>query len=203
MITLNSNIDAAKRKDAFIMATKLMEGGELLETEKESLYKYFSPALPKTAKEPWKWVAKAVPTNDVRYYLNYLYSDGGRLIGTDGHRMHFIETDLKAGFYNPKTLDPITVDGRFPDIERVIPKKTNFKEYVLSDLVHGSTPLIKSGKTIEHVIIGKHKTHVNKDYLYQAFNKFDGVKISVGENDNSSILGQNDFGSFVIMPMRK
>ena len=35
MFTLNTNIDAAKRKDAFNMATKLMEGGDLLEKEKE------------------------------------------------------------------------------------------------------------------------------------------------------------------------
>lgn len=202
MITLNANIGPAKRNDAFLMAQTLLEGGELSEIQKEALYKYFSPAVPKKAKKAWQWVAKAVGVKDVRYYINFLYSDGRRLIGTDGHRMHWIETDLEPGYYCPKTLERVVCDGRFPDIDRVIPERKTFAQFYLKDLKHVSVPTKKS-KPIECVEIGDIQTRINKEYLYQAANSGDMITASLGKADTETIYGSNEFGHFVIMPMRK
>jgi hypothetical protein len=68
------------------------------------------------------WVALARGKNDVRYFLNYCYSDGENYVACDGHRLHM----LKNVSYTPDTFYdknkvPQVVDGTYPDYKRVIP----------------------------------------------------------------------------------
>lgn len=77
-----------------------------------------SRAKPKTARA---WVAKAVAQKDVREALNYIYSDGERIMATDGHRLHIHEVEAETGFSEPNG-DRVKLPGKvFPDIDRVIP----------------------------------------------------------------------------------
>ena len=69
-----------------------------------------------------RWVAKAKASNDIRGYLNYLYSDGRRLMATDGHRLHLAPTTLSAGYYNSELI-PVDESAKYPDVVRVIPNK--------------------------------------------------------------------------------
>lgn len=122
MITLHTDIKKVNKAEAFAMVRYAMEHNEPIQGDAlECLYKHFAPAIPKNVKEPWQWAAKAVAKKDVREVLNYLYSDGSRLIGCDGHRLHVIPSDLPKGYYDTKTCDPVDHDSVYPDIDRVIP----------------------------------------------------------------------------------
>lgn len=94
--------------------------------ELAALYSFFMPPVPRKPKTPEEWVALAMPKNDVRFYLNYLYSDGNRLMATDGTRLHVYKTEkYPAGFYDA-AMNSVAVDGTYPQIDQVIP--SNVKE---------------------------------------------------------------------------
>jgi hypothetical protein len=122
MITLNPDIKKLNRKEAFAVVRESLETGEAMPAcVLEALYKHFAPSAPKNVKEAWQWAAKAVAVKDARGMLCHLYSDGKRLIGCDGHRLHIVPTALPVGYYDPKTCDPVDYDAQYPDIDRVIP----------------------------------------------------------------------------------
>lgn len=119
--TRAANVKKPNKATAFAMVKNLAEKPADLETL-AALYAYFLPPIPKTAKTPEEWIFKAVAKKDVRHYLKYAYSDGKRLIGTDGHRLHFAPTSLPEGYYDSQ-LNLCDVDARYPDVDRVIPDK--------------------------------------------------------------------------------
>lgn len=97
-----------------------------------TLYAHFLPtvkreaSLAKPSKAP-QWVQLAVGVKDVRPYLHYLYSDGSTLWGTDGHRLHLMRNlNWPQGHYDRAgvNLADGSVDGRFPDCERIIPPES-------------------------------------------------------------------------------
>jgi hypothetical protein len=121
------------------------EKTELTQTDLAKVYAFFL-AGSKTAKtDPEKWVAQAVAGNkDIRPYLHRVYSDGSRLIGCDGNRLHWIETDRPKGYYDSKTLlADDTCNIRYPDIDRIIPDKSKCEqvEATIADLPIDSATL--------------------------------------------------------------
>ena len=67
-----------------------------------------------------QWVGKARAKRDEpREYLRHYYSDGERLIATNGHRLHIAPTELAAGYYD-RLLLPVEDLGKYPQIDRIL-----------------------------------------------------------------------------------
>lgn len=120
--TRAASIRKPSKTAAFELLVGLIENGDLTdEVIAAHLYAFFQPGIPAKPKTPEQWVARAVAVKDVRFDLNYLYSDGKRLMGMDGHRLHIIPTERPAGYYD-KQLSPVVVDHPYVDVDRVIPE---------------------------------------------------------------------------------
>ena len=196
---LNTSIKPASKKDAFAMIKSAFEiaddNGASLPTEQlEALYKYFMPALPKAVKKDWQWISRAVGKRDIRTSINWLYSDGSRLMATDGHRLHIIPSTMTKGYYHPKTLDSIDLDALYPDIDRVIGNRGDFEP-----LHHFPMDETKAHEKIEVVKLGNN--WFKSSFVNNALNDRDDWVVSV--QDNSPMIGQNDDGwQFAVMPIR-
>lgn len=113
------------------------------------------PATGKAGKNDAAWVHLAVGVKDIRYYLNWDYSDGKRLMATDGHRLH-IATGITrpAGWYDKggQMLTLADEEGwEYPDVDRIIPRLSDCAAYaaVLSELESGEIPGIsRKGKKL-------------------------------------------------------
>ena len=196
---LNTSIKPASKKDAFAMIKSAFEiagdNGASLPTEQlEALYKYFMPALPKAVKKDWQWISRAVGKRDFRPTMNWLYSDGSRLMATDSHRLHIIPSTMTKGYYHPKTLDSIDLDAVYPDIDRVIGNRGDFEP-----LHHFPMTELKTFKSMELVKLGNNWFQL--PYIVSALNGRDDWVVSV--QDNSPMIGQTDDGwQFAVMPIR-
>ena len=113
--------------------------------EAAPLYAYFMPPIPAKAKTPEQWVAKAVAVKDPRGYLRFIYSDGTRLIATDGGRLHLIPTDRPAGYYD-KAMNPVDDQGTYPQIDRLFTTGTPHV-LTLSEMPVTPSAWSKSGHT--------------------------------------------------------
>jgi hypothetical protein len=177
------------------------EGRQLEQIELDMLLNYFAPARPKNPKTPEEWVATACGKTDVRYYLNYLYVVDGIAYGTDGHRLHWCETEFEAGYYDPAMLLPTECDGRYPDVKRVIPNKLSGSDHVVGGEVAGVNPDSKT--KVVHFVALEHGGNFDRKYWEQAVANDDSATYSVeGDNAYSKVRGRNKFGQFVISGMR-
>lgn len=113
--TLASKSKKPNKQAAFDKLIELCETYDISATDAAPLYSYFMPPIPATPKTPEQWVAKARGKKDVRFYLNFMYSDGNNLIATDGHRLHMIPTNLEQGYYDDQ-INKLDDQGRFPDV---------------------------------------------------------------------------------------
>lgn len=100
-------------------------------------YSKFIEVTGKDIAKDFGFVAKAVSTDETRYFLNNVYCEENKLIATDGRRMHIL--DLKGnpyGFEEKKhyrvlktTLTIVwfaelsEAPGDFPNWKRVIPER--------------------------------------------------------------------------------
>jgi len=111
-------------------------GGTFSDHDLSKLYKYFLPALPAKPKTPEQWVAMAIAKNDPHKHLSYVYSDGKRIIATDGHRAHIFYTNTyTAGFYNRAMVKVHDVDwAKYPDIDKITKGVDFDTELQLSDM---------------------------------------------------------------------
>lgn len=167
------------------------------------LYSYFLPPLPAKPKTSNDWVQKAVAEN-------------GKLTAIDGHRLHIgPATGVTDGFYD-KQNNRVEVDGKFPDIERVIPAySAKDREVIdLSDLssleIRVTVPKVDS-KPLETYILNDGDTSQNTvavkvSYLKQALsNPSPLVRATIGAKSNRYSALRLDFedGSIaVVMPIR-
>jgi len=129
------------------------------------LYAYFLPKVPKVPKTPEQWVMLAVSRNDVRYYLNYLYSDGTTLAASDGHRIHVCPTTLAAGYYDTAlTPIPDMADVKYPDFTNIVAPSN--RAPIELDLA--TCPVRHITKNIHAYIPPGTETGLNVGYLSQA-----------------------------------
>lgn len=200
------NIKKPSKKDCFYIIKDLINKGmdideNILEHNLSGLYAFFLPPTPAKPKTDQQWVSKAVPKKDIRHYLNYLYSDGSRLIGTDGHRLHVMHgTDLGKGFYNTE-LVKLDVDATYPDIDRIIPIKGVTTIMHLSDFDQLETYTPECDNPT--ISVKLNDSHFNKSYILAAISRFDDSPIEALQLDSNSAirLQQKDLQA-VIMPMR-
>ena len=176
----------------------LYNNGQLDKQQLAKLYKYFAPKIPAKPKTDFQWVALAMGNKDVRHYLNYVYSDGNRLIATDGSRAHCIRNaNYPAGYYDKQgNLVHDTNFAKFPDIDRVIPetdKLTYFNELEIT-AIDGKNEFSEVYEFSDMRICGK--------YLKQACEYFDGALIQ-HKDGNTSVKIESLSKFAIVMPMRK
>ncbi len=190
-----------KKEDAFQIVRELAE--KPVDPESlAKLYAFFMPPLPAKAKG-FKWVARAMGQNDVRYYLNYVHSEGSRVVATDGHRLHLMPGDLPAGYYD-KAETQCNVAANYPDIDRVIPPRHQAEEkYNLHEILH-KLPVVEVGgvKVKTHAYVLPDGSHVNKRYLDQAVAKDEPAILRLYEDGRPARIDFEDGRLAVIMPMR-
>ena len=176
----------------------MLEPAEIAE-----FYAYFIPNIPARVKDSRLWVGKAAAAKDIRNYLNYTYSDGKRLIGCDGHRLHWIETEeYKEGFYIPATLDQVEDQGDYPGIDKVIPdthsrdarhyKTADFEVFDIRDF--GLVYDLPNG------------TRLKKQYVDQAFNRDTEMRIYLSDPDSMQAVKLESLDGIrhaAIMPIKK
>lgn len=204
IITRAANTKKPMKADIMATLQAMLNNGTRTISDEELaiFYSFFIPPIPAKAKTLEQWVAKAVAKKDVRQYLNYIYSDGARLIAADGHRLHWIETTAyPEGLYIPGTMDKVALDARYPDIDRVIPKTYTADKTIIS---LAELPVIetKQGGLAYKLANG---THLMKKYLDTMANREKEVYVWIVENSVfeavylESIDGQH---KAVIMPIR-
>lgn len=190
----------APRKVCFDVIKALIESREA-PTDKQlaQLYSQFLPNAPAKAKTPEQWVAKAKGVSDVRYYLNNLWSDGKQLVGTDGHRLHLCPTELPEGFYNTE-LEPVTVDGKYPEFERSIPTVKSERDW---RSVHLSDLELKEPRGVMAVQVLP-DTWVNRKYLLATLNGQTSFEVAQPGGANCAIKFRLDNPDLVavILPIR-
>ncbi len=110
------------KKECFAIALKLANGNITLSVnEIATLYSFFFPTITQV-KTPFDWATRAVDKKDKRLYLTAVYSDGSRLIGSNGHRLHLLNnTHLPQGFYdNAGNALNLETFGVYPVIDCII-----------------------------------------------------------------------------------
>jgi len=156
-------VDAADEKEALEKAEeKFLEnnwGVEITENKIENVMDV-PKCLPKIVSTPEEWVYKAVSTDFTRRGIHHSFAVDGVLVGTNGHFLNMIKTDLPDGYYNEKG-EAITHDGTPPDYNKVIPDD--------KDLMDGL-------EITEHEVSGDlykfkdYKTGFNKEYVNTILN---------------------------------
>ena len=96
----------------------------LMRARMVALYTYFLP-LVKSPETPEDWVALACKPKrqaaQQRPALQWVYSTGSEIVGTDGHRLHSYKTDkYPEGLYQPRGMVRVSVTEKYPDYERVL-----------------------------------------------------------------------------------
>jgi len=77
-------------------------------------------ATKKDLSNPFWIAAQFMAKDDIRYYLNSIYSDGSHIIASDGHRLVRIKYEAEPGFYTASGQKQYEPDhARFPDFGRV------------------------------------------------------------------------------------
>jgi hypothetical protein len=168
------------------------------------LYALFMPPKAKIAKTGFDWVAKAMAgKKDPRYYMRYVHvsEDGEWIEATDGHRVHRIRNkgNMAPGYYLPNG-DPVSVDGRYPEVKRVIPDLGPYFRHVVP---LDKLEVIENKEVISYVM--PNGQHIQKKYLDDVFNGQSVVVVHTrGDlHSQSSVYIENDHGFAVIMPVRQ
>lgn len=192
-------ISAYSRKEAFACLYAAHERGATpTKEELQRLILHFAPSVPSKPKTPEQWVARAVGIKDVRTYINYLYSDGVRLVATDGSRAHWCPTTLAQGYYEPRTLLPVALEDKYPDIDRVIPKESTRPVVLSGDTLTGAKVQVVSLKLSRTTLVAPFGTILfNTKYINDA--ALTVLRVSA---QHDTALGESEFGGCVIMPLR-
>lgn len=160
---------------------------------------------------PLSFILRARSTDDTRLHLQLLHVEDGKSICTDGKRLHIYTGETLAdGDYKidlvgkDKMIFTPTKDYTFPDWKRVMPEKENCKK-VDGKLNMESSSLKKSQL---HALSKNHFAFIkNTDCLIDLshFSALSGHswKVYHQEDNNKSVLFENNTFTAVIIPMRQ
>ena len=197
--TISDKAEKINKKQAFELIENLKCGEAITADQIDSLLLYFAPPIPKKPKTAFDWVARAVAKKDVRYYLEFIRVQNGKMYGTDGHRMHIAQTDLPEGWYCPKTKAKVECDAKGPDYDRVSGFRSNESKAVkLGDFE------THVGKKLTSLYNEEHNVAFNATYLLEALAATDDSTPFVLDPMNKHLraVGENQFGTFIVMPTR-
>ena len=168
------------------------------------LYSYFKPPVPATPKTPADWVCKAMAKNDVRFYLNRLEVSDGKLVATDGSRLHICDTTLADGAYDTQfnTLDDA---GKFPDLKRVITRHKQLTSFENVKVIQHLTSTPGKERAIKgnfvDVEINDVVIRFGSKYWNDAISIFDGSAFVYYATKNDGILIEQNGNQAVLMPV--
>lgn len=201
MTTIHLNKDAGKPSKSEVVrrVLDLQAGrGDSAGLLDDLLLYFTAPPSRRPAKSVMEWVARAVAVQDVRHYLTYLWvSPEGIAYGTDGHRAHFAAVEgVTPGYYDAKTLKPVEVEGKYPDVNRLMPRGASGQCVTLAELgaavVACQDDKVRSAYTSEGAA-------VLQAYLNDALNGCESMPIDVHGN---VWTGVNEFGTYLIMGVK-
>lgn len=171
---------------------------ELDDYDIDALLRFFAPALPKRAKTPEQWVAKAAAgPKEQREALQYARVEDGVMYASNGHRAHRCKTAKADGFYCPKTLLPVDFHGRAIDISRVFPSRTGLIPVPSETLESGAIP--DKGRLTEYLRVPG-GVAVNRVYFEDATNGAPPEEIFYSYA--TMMFGDSEFGDWVIQGLR-
>lgn len=188
------------------------------------LYTYFLPPKPESlkqiAKSPFAWVAAATSDHDdPREYLRYVYSDGTRMMGTNGQRVHIVQSNREAGYYCPSSGERVHDQDhwRYADVDRVLGQP-----HIMAPISDYTQEPLREMDKKNLVIDVSHATptsttpsiHIASRYLHQALAAFDSNKDRMGivtatdrhgQPESQALRIESDDGSALayIMGVRK
>jgi hypothetical protein len=161
---------------------------------------------------------------DIRYYLKGVYMDKvkGRMMATDGHRGAIINNanfDGSPQLIKGKDIvapDNSIIEGQFPDMDRVVPKKHLVKAEIINTKEIGdyARGVQKAWRYIDSkynpviLKIGGKDVGFNSDYIVDMSNLFarmgyDTFKASVDSNGKLFATSPDDRVQQVVMAMRE
>ena len=128
---------------------------------------------------PIKALGKIVAKKDVRVFTNYVYTDENNIVATDGHHLVAIPNDgITKGYYDPKTEESVSIDIRYPDYEKVIPKNSDAKTTVEGVSLDALIGLVNGAKKTTAA-----KNAANK----KSSKKIDGVPIHLNDGQATGV----------------
>lgn len=190
-----------KKREAELLVLELAASRPEEADKFAQLLAFFAESKPK-AKTVFGWVASAVAKKDVRKYLQYVFSDGSKIVGTDGTALHAADTDLPTGLYDPVTglkmfeLDPGTDaahPGKYPEWKRILPRLED-KGPILE-----SEPVKRQGIAVIDLCCAEFALAVPQKQWELARSRCD--KISLQSPTGAVRLDGSDGCLAVIMPM--
>jgi hypothetical protein len=118
LLTMLANVDFPDNENGY----KLLSLGDT-ETIKRALAYYINASQKKDFKKikndcPFKLVSNFIGKKDVRYFLNYIYSNGEELIGSNGHVLIKVKHAIDSGFYTKEKVK-IDMDTKYPNFDKV------------------------------------------------------------------------------------
>jgi hypothetical protein len=183
------------KKELLTVIDELIEKGDPLDKKLVGLVWLYFEKNPsqKAASDLRYWVAQAVSKDDTRLPLHNVRCEPGKLIATDGHRLHIAEVDdvFTHGFFEPVTLTPIEFDEQFPpcgDIEKIAIPATKIVSF--DDFEPVAKDVVKLGEVF-----------FERRYIKEAFAGSETLRVSEsGPRDVARFEGENR--TALIMPRR-
>jgi len=200
-ITL-STLDKATRKEAYDMVFRMKMGEEISDSEIDHLLNFFAPAMPKKAKSAEQWVGLACDAKDRREFCRYIHVKNGVATATDGHRMHWTDTYLPDGTYDPKTQLLVNFKGILPELERIkLSRSDHDLEFKIMDVEVGQLPSAK-GMPTPFTQFGKYGAIMSR-YLEAASCGDKELSVFVdSKKGDGCCSGVSEYGQYYIMGMR-
>ena len=188
-------LDKPTKKQAFNLLLDARNGEDLTSHSISMLLNYFAPPMPKIPKTVEQWAAKATAEKDLRPYLNSFLVDSGKVIATDGHRLHIGSTDMPDGKYDKKTLLPVEMEGTYPKYSRVIPETndSDFAPLTASELAPCNDRFGDKNTPIHFYTIG------GSNFMQSYVNDAMGGRECVFAIAQDKLVIKHDFGLAVVM----
>lgn len=170
------------------------------------LFKALTPKV-KTKKGAFDfaWVFKATDAKGIRPFTHYAYSDGERLIATDGSRLHILHgADKPKGFYDARG-DLVETGGLvYPLIDHAVPSPDAMIDYTVTPeyLIKNSVDI--GGPAKYRWAYDLPSGHlVRKKYFDEAMNGRDLMTFYASWDAERAIRIDSDDTTAVIMPVRR
>lgn len=202
-----TNVKKPNKNQAYsiVMDLKLMlangNGLALSENDVDQLLMFFAPATPAKPKTTFEWIAKAVADKKYRYpRLRFINVINGVAYACDGARMHWCNTDLVDGLYEPKTMLRLSEEaerkvGTAPDLLRLVKghEEAEFEsEWQVSELTAVDPKKAFKGVRINDTVSGDRK------YWNDAISP--GCHSLAITDASGNIYGKTTLGNFLIAP---
>lgn len=199
------------KRDPIALATAILYGDSIKTREALILQligavaQHYAPKIKPIKRQTDRaWVASAMSKDETRPHICGVYVRDGWAHATDGHRIHSARADLRDGWIDPKTWEPIAKTDTFPPVDQCVPSDACTEPLGLSDFTgHTLTPF---EETWALHLPGGAKMCFNAKYIVQAFGAmpllYAPAPEKLGPLDPLKLESHNGKMRAVIMPRR-